>query len=449
MAYAFNALDNYFKRDKKTQTGAGDLQKGGGTGAPPPTAAAENLAKSAETSQEQGNAAGRFAALQKGPTGAIAGRLAAPGQQKATNWGTETEKMAKDYTAAGEKQAQDTFKGFNAADVTAAEGGDKSATLNLTSQLGYGNTTFDLAPVQLDVPTLDTTSMLRGGVSGIQAALQKRGGRYTPGMAAMDATALSANRGAIGQLQGQFGGLQEGMRKAAENVRGLEGTLEASGTQRGKDIAQQVRDQLTARNDQLFKAYKSSAELEANTRGQRTKDKALYDAAGYGGANAKIKAGKGTYYAPVDPAYANIANILGLGPTTVSADYADWSPDYVGMDQAATVAPAVTSPTTPPPTTGPAYGPSYGEVDYYGNGSTTAPSVVVPPAPAPIPMVPGPAATTATGVSGPGATTATGVTGSVNPDLANQIHTMIFGKPSKGGPKTPTFRSSGPTVRGF
>lgn len=344
MAYAFNALDNYFKRDRKTQTaGGGDLQKGAGTGAPPPTAAAEGLARKAETSAEQGNAAGRFQAMQNAPTGAIAGRLAATGQQKAANWNEQSKKQEGEYRAGAEQQGQQTFKEFKPESVGQVEAGDQGATQLMGQQLNYGTENapgFDIAPMQVTAPTLDTTSMLRGGVGGIQAALQKRGGRYTPGMAAMDASALAANRGAIGQLQSQFGGIQEGMRLRGEQMKGLEGTLETEQTERGKKIASDVKAALGTRSGELEKISKDAAEKERLRRGGEGKEKAkglakgYWEAGGYGPTDVMpLVAGQGSFVENVDPGYANVFRMLyGRNPTPQEISFQTFSPDYALID---------------------------------------------------------------------------------------------------------------------
>ena len=340
MAYAFNALDTYFRKDKTKTGGQGDLQRGGG-GAPPPTAAAESLARTAETSPEAGNSAGRFQAMQKAPTGSIAARLAAPGQQQAANWKAQTEKQGQEYKAGAEQQAKDTFKDFNAGDIEAAQAGDTGAAEKLGGQLGYTNTAYDLAPMQVNVPTLDTTSMLRSGVGGLQAALQKRGGRYTPGMAAMDASALAANRGAIGQLQTQFGGIQEGMRQQGEKMRGLEGEMETAGKARGQGIYNTVKDALTARSGELEGLYRGKVEAGAKGKEEEEKGRARGKVQEYGGLGSQYmpitSAGTAQYTEAVDPQYAAIANILaqaglGSGPQQFTSEYGLYNPDYGAMD---------------------------------------------------------------------------------------------------------------------
>lgn len=239
MAYAFSKLDDYFRRGKTGQA-TGSLEKGAATGAPPPTVQAQNLAKTAETSAEQGNAgaAGAYRAAKSADTSGIQSRLSQPAEQQAKNWTTEAEKQAGEYTATSQQRMGETYKPFETGNIAKAEAGESGATSALQQGLGYTGSELSFQPFQLEAPKLDTSSMLAGGVGGVQAALQKKGGRYTPGMAALDASVLTGNKQALAGLQGKLGGIQQAAR---EKKTALEGTDEAMAAQ-AKGRADAIRE---------------------------------------------------------------------------------------------------------------------------------------------------------------------------------------------------------------
>lgn len=330
MAYAFNALDNYFKR-KKTDAPGGDLQKGAGAGAPPPTAAAESLAKSAETSDEQGNAAGRFAALKGAPTGAIAKRLAAPGEAQAKSWGEQSANTIDEYYRGGQTKIGATYKPVDYQAMGNVETGDKEATAKVGEQLGYTGKELTFEPLQITAPKLDTTSMLRSGISGIQAGLQKTGGRYTPGMAALDASAMAENPNAINQLQGQFGKTMQSARGVQARGAAVPGQLAKEAETTGTGIAGTVRGQLQSRIGSLQAAQQAAADAEA----KRLEDESKKSAQGIAGiknfaSNEPVgtiaETGRATYTGEIDPRYSNLATILGIGNITApEAGYGMWT----------------------------------------------------------------------------------------------------------------------------
>lgn len=363
MAYAFNQLDNYMRRDKEGKQGGG-LQKAGLVEAAPTKAAGE-LAKTAETSSEQGNSAGRFAAMQKAPTGAIAGRLADAGRKQAQDWTSGAEKSMGEYKQAGQQRIEqenpDLLKAAPGATqgakpgqsaggqtmaaqpgtsagggampaapdyIERAAGGDSGAAQALGKALKP--TEMNFQPLNLTAPTLDTTSMLRSGVGGIQSALQQRGGRYTPGMAAMDASAIAASPGAVQALQSQFGGIQQGMRQTQEKAGGLAGELQQSAGARQSDIQQRVREALEGRVGTYKQAATEAAanaarELEAAGQGQARQTAATFSP--YDVQDLIQEAGTQQYVGNIDPAYANIAAILGINPEQITQNYKVYSPN--------------------------------------------------------------------------------------------------------------------------
>lgn len=270
MAYAFSKLDDYFRRGKTGQA-TGSLEKGAATGAPPPTVQAQNLAKTAETSAEQGNAgaAGAYRAAKSADTSGIQSRLSQPAEQQAKNWTTEAEKQAGEYTATSQQRMGDTYKGFEAGNVAKAEAGESGATSALQQGLGYTGSELSFQPFQLEAPKLDTSSMLAGGVGGVQAALQKKGGRYTPGMAALDASVLTGNKQALAGLQGKLGGIQQ---TAREKKTALEGTDEAMAAQ-AKGRADAIREATKAALQTRMGALKEAQ--QTSLRGQLTSPEAL------------------------------------------------------------------------------------------------------------------------------------------------------------------------------
>jgi hypothetical protein len=238
MAYAFSKLDDYFRRGK-TGTSGGNLEKGA-TGAPPPTVQAQNLAKSAETSSEQGNAgaASAYRAAKTADTSGIQTRLSQPTEQQAKNWTDQAERGAGEYRTAGDTAIGQTYQAYDPKNLAGAEKGESGATANLQQQTGYTGKELTFQPFQVEAPKLDTSSMLAGGVGGIQAALQQKGGRYTPGMAALDASVLAGNKQALSGLQQKLGGIQQGAR---EKKTALEGTDEEMAT-KAQTRADEIRN---------------------------------------------------------------------------------------------------------------------------------------------------------------------------------------------------------------
>ena len=111
MAYAFNKVDDYFRRNKTGQQGS--LEKGN-MGAAAPTAAAENLAKTAETSGQGASETGQFRAAKNVDTSAIQGSLTQPATQQVQNWTTAETARAGDATRSGEANIAQTYTPFNA-----------------------------------------------------------------------------------------------------------------------------------------------------------------------------------------------------------------------------------------------------------------------------------------------------------------------------------------------
>jgi hypothetical protein len=383
MAYAFDKVDDYFRRNK--QGGQGSLQRGT-TGAPPPTAAAEQVAKQAETSAEMGNAdASAFRANRDASQAAAQSALTQPTQRQAQAWEQGERAKAGQYKAEGEKKIGETYKAWNPESLSGIEAGNQDAMNTARQQVGYTGKEMTFQPYQASAPQMDTSSMLRGGVGGLQAALQKgKGGRYSAGMGALDASLMAGNRGAMQGLQAQLGGVYEGTRKTRKELGLTDDYLTQKALETGTGISQTVKDALNARMPELQAAQAQTALDEANryaynTRGgveQQAADAyrqtlsagltpeqvdALYsgEAAGlinqynpqagfgmvggdYGRAmtdfGGMIKQGTGTAQftgTQIDPRYANLAGVLGVAPQASTVDYNPYEVDYGAVSQEA------------------------------------------------------------------------------------------------------------------
>lgn len=254
MAYAFSKLDDYFRRGK-TGTSGGNLQRGT-SGAPPPTVQAQNLANTAETSTEQGNAgaASAYRAAKTADTSGIQQRLSQPAEQQAKNWQDMAERGAGEYRAEGDKAIGQTYQAYDPKSLAGAEKGESGSTQKLTQQTGYTGKELTFQPFQVEAPKLDTSSMLSGGVGGVQAALQQKGGRYTPGMAALDASVLAGNKQALAGLQGKLGGIQQGAREKKAALEGTDEAMAATAQTRADEIRNATKAAIQSRLGALREA---------------------------------------------------------------------------------------------------------------------------------------------------------------------------------------------------
>lgn len=259
MAYAFNKVDDYFRKNKMGAQGS--LEKGN-MGAPAPTAAAENLAASAENSPAQGaSETGQFRAAKGANTAAIQSGLTQPAQRQVQNWTTSETAKAGDVTKSGEAQIAKTYTPFNAGDVAKAEKGEANP---LTQQINYSGKELTFNPYQVQMPAIESQQQLAGGVGGMQAALQKqKGGRYTAGMGALDASVLAGSNSGMQGVRSALGGLRETARGTQQN---LEGTDEALATKAGTTAGttrDAVRAAIQARTGALATAQQNAANAEA------------------------------------------------------------------------------------------------------------------------------------------------------------------------------------------
>jgi len=246
MAYAFDKVDDYFRRNK--QGTQGSLQRGT-TGAPPPTAAAESVAKAAETSAEMGNAdTSAFRANRGASQAAAQSALTQPAQRQAQAWEQSERQKAGQATADGEKKIGETYKPWTPETLSGIESGNQEDMQRGREQVGYTGKEMTFQPYQPSAPQMDTSSMLRGGVGGLQAALQKgKGGRYTAGMGALDASLMAGNRGAMQGLQNQLGDVYEGTRKTREELGLTDEYLTQKALETGTGISSTVRKALEDR----------------------------------------------------------------------------------------------------------------------------------------------------------------------------------------------------------
>jgi hypothetical protein len=383
MAYAFDKVDDYFRRNK--QGTQGSLQRGN-MGAPPPTAAAEQVAKQAETSAEMGNAdTSAFRANQGASQAAAQSALTQPAQRQAQAWEAGEQQKAGQYKAEGEKKIGETYKAWNPESIAGIEAGNQDAMNTARQQVGYTGKEMTFQPYQASTPQLDTTSMLRGGVGGLQAALQKgKGGRYTAGMGALDASLMAGNRGAMQGLQNQLGDVYQGARQKKAEIEQTDEQLAQKALETGTGVSQSVKSALQARMPELQAAQAQAALDEANryaynTRGgveQQAADAyrqtlsagltpeqvaALYSGEAaqlinqynpqegfslvgddYGRARSDfggmIKQGSGTAQftgTQIDPRYANLAGVLGVAPQASTVDYNPYEVDYGAVSQSA------------------------------------------------------------------------------------------------------------------
>jgi hypothetical protein len=363
MAYAFNKVDDYFRRNKTGNQGS--LEKGN-MGAPAPTAAAENLAKTAETSGQQGNSeTGQFRAAKSANTSAIQGSLTQPATQQVQDWTSSETARAGDATKAGEATIAKTYTPFNAEDVGKAEKGEANP---LTQQINYTGKEVTFNPYQVTMPAIESQQQLAGGVGGMQAALQKqKGGRYTAGMGALDASVLANNREGMMGVRGALSGLQQGAR---ETQQALEKTDEniaakalATGTGTQAAVKKAIQDRiggiktetlagLRARGDQLSQQSRASFmpsfgmegssnpvsdALRENLRAQGLAENDVTDRMGYAGNidpnNFVVQSGTKTI-SETPQSYANLAAILGIAPEALSQSYGTYALDPTQLAQA-------------------------------------------------------------------------------------------------------------------
>jgi hypothetical protein len=257
MAYAFDKVDDYFRRNK--QGGQGSLQRGT-TGAPPPTAATEQGTQQAATENADTSA---FRANQGASQAAAQSALTQPAQRQAQAWEAGEQQKAGQYKAEGEKKIGETYKAWNPESIAGIEAGNQDAMSTARQQVGYTGKEMTFQPYQARAPQLDTTSMLRGGVGGLQAALQKgKGGRYTAGMGALDASLMAGNKDAMQGLQAQLGDVYQGARAKREQFEQTDEGLTQQALEKGTGISKAVKDALSSRSGELQKLADAQAKSQ-------------------------------------------------------------------------------------------------------------------------------------------------------------------------------------------
>lgn len=256
MAYTFDKIDDYFRKNKTGTTGS--LQKGQ-TSAPAPTKAAQNLARAAETSP---SGAGAYRQQQGEDTSAISGRLLAPATQQMQNWGAQQDVAYSVAKAAGEQKIADKYQPYDQKTLTGAVQGTEADINKLKQQSSFTGDEITQTPYQVTPLKMDTTSFLSGGVGGVQSGLQKKGGRYTPGMAALDASLFSANRGGVTGLQSAVGGMYEQGRQKQAQLEGLDEYLAKTAKTTGTNLASQVKEAVGSKAKELQKALRTRREGE-------------------------------------------------------------------------------------------------------------------------------------------------------------------------------------------
>jgi hypothetical protein len=305
MAYAFDKVDDYFRRSKEGQRGS--LQRGT-TGAPPPTAAAEAVAKQAETSAELGNAdTSAYKANRMASQAAAQSALTQPAQRQAQAWEQGETAKAGEFKAEGEKRIGETYKPWTPESLSGIESGNQEAMQRGREQVGYTGKELTFQPYQASAPQIDTSSMLRGGVGGLQAALQKgKGGRYTAGMGALDASLMAGNRGAMQGLQTKMGDIYQGAREKKASLEQTDEQLAQKALETGTGTASAVRKALEDR----FGAISNETIAALQQRGQQATEQsraALMPSFGMFGASN-----------PVEDAIRNQLRTYGLSETQIN-----------------------------------------------------------------------------------------------------------------------------------
>lgn len=366
MAYAFNKIDDYFRRNKSG--GQGSLDRGN-AGAPPPTQAANGLARTAETSAEQGNSGtSQYRAARGADTSGIASRVSEPARQQSQTWNENANKLASDFTANTNKQISQTYKPFDANDIKAVEVGSTDAANRVRQQMAYTGNEIQVSPFAMEAPKLDSSASLSGGVGGISAALQQRGGRYTPGMAALDASVMAADKTGLQGIRSNLANMNEANRTTAMNLSQTDENLAKGAKSQAVNTSNLVRQSLYDRLPQIQAMYAPRNQAEAQKLSEQsraaanpqdalmnalkarglTSDEALklYNPSfrsllsGYGGVKEEQLAptdmskylvtntGAGQYQSQIAPEYQNIASILGI-----TAQPQNYSYDTYGINQ--------------------------------------------------------------------------------------------------------------------
>lgn len=361
MAYAFNKVDDYFRRNKTG--GQGSLEKGN-TGAAAPTAAAENLARVAETSAQQGNSeTGQFRAANSANTAAIQNSLMQPAAQQARDWTANETAKAGEVQKTGEAQIAKTYQTFDAGDIAKAEAGQANP---LAQQVNYTGKESTFNPYQVAMPAIESQQQLSGGVGGMQAALQKqRGGRYTAGMGALDASVLANNNQAMQGVRSALGGIQENARGVKQNLEQLDEKLAAQALTKGTDTAATVRKAIQDRmgivsQDTIKKLEQRGADLSGQSRAallpqfgimgsSNPVEDALLNALRAQGVsedeiNSKLREAGDINYnhfikqngraevTETPQNYQNLASILGVGTTPFRQSYGTYGIDQNAID---------------------------------------------------------------------------------------------------------------------
>lgn len=363
MAYAFNKVDDYFRRNKSGQQGS--LEKGN-MGAPAPTAAAESLAKAAETSGQQGaSETGQFRAAKNANTSAIQSSLTQPAAQQVQDWTSSETAKAGEATKAGEANIAKTYTPFSAGDVAKAEKGEANP---LTQQINYSGKELTFNPYQVQMPSIESQQQLAGGVGGMQSALQKqKGGRYTAGMGALDASVLAGSNQGMQGVRSELGGLREKARGTANTLEGTDDALTKkaleTGTGRSAEVRKAIQDRiggiktetlagLQTRANQLSDQSRASfmpsfsmegssnpvkEALRGNLRAQGLAENDVTARMGYLGnidPNQFIVKSGMKQISETPQSYANLAGILGVAPEALSQSYSTYGLDPTQIAQA-------------------------------------------------------------------------------------------------------------------
>jgi hypothetical protein len=175
------------------------------------------------------------------------------------------ERGAGDYRAEADKTIGQTYQAFDPKDIAGAEAGTAGAAGKLTSQLGYTGKENTFQPFQVEAPKLDTSSMLSSGVGGIQGSLQQKGGRYTPGMAALDASVMAGNKQAMAGLQGKLGGIVQGAREKKTALEGTDEAMAAKAQTRADEIKAATKTAMQSRLGALREAQQGQFAQQLGT----------------------------------------------------------------------------------------------------------------------------------------------------------------------------------------
>jgi hypothetical protein len=218
------------------------------------------------------------------------------------------------------------------------------------------------------MPAIETQQQLAGGVGGMQAALQKqKGGRYTAGMGALDASVLAGSNQGMQGVRNALGGLQQGARETAQNLEKTDENLASKALSTGTGIRDTVRKAVQDRMGGIKTETLTGLQNRANQLSQQSRASLMPSFTMEGSSNPVLEAiredlraqglpendvtARMGYLGNIDPnqfvvqsgtkqitetpqSYTNLAGILGIAPETFSQSYGTFGLDPTQIAQA-------------------------------------------------------------------------------------------------------------------